>query len=194
MIKGFKGYNNKLQCTPTGKVFQFEIGKEYNENTAKLCEKGFHFCENPLDIFNYYSPATSRFTEVEGDGIIDRQLNSDSKIATSQIRIGAEIGFPGLIKAGVEYIKSKVDWDNAPASNTGYQSAASVSGKDSIACALGMESKASGAIGYWIVLTEWVVNCGERSLKAVKTFKVDGLKIKADTYYTLKNGKAVLTE
>ena len=78
------------------------------------------------------------------------------------------------------------------ATNTGYQSAAKVSGKESIAIVTGRDSKAAGALGDWIVLTErgeW--NGDTYPIKEVKAFKVDGEKIKADTYYKLVDGKAV---
>ena len=80
--------------------------------------------------------------------------------------------------------------DRSAATNTGNQSAASVEGKDSIALAFGVESKAKGALGCYIVLAEWTENDnGERELKTVKCHKVDGKTIKPDTWYMLKNGK-----
>ena len=106
-------------------------------------------------MFGYYPPSDSRYCEVEGSGQIDKENRDDSKVAASQIKIGLEIGLPGLIKAGVEYIKSNVDWENAKETNTGNKSAATVEGRDSIACALGMQSRAKGKIGCWIVLAEW---------------------------------------
>ena len=76
------------------------------------------------------------------------------------------------------------------ATNTGDWSAASVEGKDSIALAFGIESKAKGALGCYIVLAEWTENDdGEHELKTVKCHKVDGKTVKPDTWYTLKNGK-----
>ena len=82
--------------------------------------------------------------------------------------------------------------DQSAATNTGYQSAAKVSGKDSVAIVTGRNSKAAGALGDWIVLTErgdW--NGDTYPIKEVKAFKVDGEKIKADTFYKLENGDAV---
>ena len=85
--------------------------------------------------------------------------------------------------------------DCSAATNTGNWSAASVEGKDSIALAFGIESKAKGALGCYIVLAEWTENDdGERELKTVKCHKVDGKTIKPDTWYTLKNGKFMEVE
>ena len=80
------------------------------------------------------------------------------------------------------------DW--SAATNTGYRSAASAEGKDSIALAFGIESKAKGTLGCYIVISEWGKDDeGNRQLKTVKCHKVDGKTIKPDTWYTLKNGK-----
>ena len=85
--------------------------------------------------------------------------------------------------------------DFSAATNTGYRSAASVEGKDSIALAFGVESKAKGALGCYIVLTEWGEDDeGNRQLKTVKCHKVDGKTVKPDTWYTLKNGKFMEVE
>ena len=224
MIKGYKGFDKNLQC----RGFQYKVGETFEEKgTIKACESGFHFCENPFNVFNYYSPSDSRYCNVEGDGKIDTD-NSDSKVACSKLHIHTEIGLSGLISAGVKFILDKVDWGNnkatntgkqsaatntgyqSAATNTGYQSAAtntgnrsaatntgnrsaaSVEGKDSIAIVTGYDSKAKGAMGCWIVLTErgdWDGNT--YPIINVQAFKVDGISIKADTFYKLKNSKPV---
>jgi len=207
-MKGFKGFNAKLQC----RDFQFEVGKEYEEKGASCCRNGFHFCENPLEVFSYYPPANSRYCEVEGSGVVDSEGQNDTKVAASQIHIGVEIGLPGLIKAGVEYIKSKVDWENvketntryrsvatntgdySAATNTGYQSAAAVEGEDSIACSLGVEGKAKGKKGCWLVLAQWETSWGYRKLLEVRSILVDGDTIKEDTFYSLIEGQVVEVE
>jgi hypothetical protein len=197
MIKGYKGFDKNLQC----RGFQYKVGETFEEKgTIKACESGFHFCENPFNVFNYYPPSDSRYCNVEGDGKIDTD-NSDSKVACSKLHIHTEIGLSGLISAGVKFILDKVDWgnnkatntgDQSAATNTGYRSAASVEGKDSIAIVTGYDSKAKGAMGCWIVLTErgnWDGNT--YPIINVQAFKVDGISIKADTFYKLKNSKPV---
>ena len=236
MIKGYKGFDKNLQC----RGFQYKVGETFEEKgTIKACDSGFHFCENPFNVFNYYPPSDSRYCNVEGDGKIDTD-NSDSKVACSKLHIHTEIGLSGLISAGVKFILEKVDWgnnkttntgdqsaatntgdqsaatntgDRSAATNTGYQSAAtntgyqsaatntgdrsaaSVEGKDSIAIVTGYDSKAKGAMGCWIVLTErgdWDGNT--YPIIDVQAFKVDGISIKADTFYKLKNSKPVEAE
>ena len=96
-IKSYKGFDDDLKC----RGFQYEIGKEYEEPDAVACEKGFHACEDPIETFGHYPPATSRYCEVEQGGKISRD-SDDSKVASSKIKIGAEIGIKGIIEAGVK--------------------------------------------------------------------------------------------
>ena len=139
----YKGFDKDLKC----RDFQYEIGKEYEEKKARSCETGFHACEYPLDVFGYYPPATSRFCEVEQSGDIDKDSNG-TKIASTKIKIGAEIGIIGIVKASVEYIKSKVDWDNAKESSTANQSVATNTDKQSAATNTGNQSAATNTGDY----------------------------------------------
>mgnify|MGYP007027243245 CR=1 FL=1 len=102
-MKAYKGFDKDLKC----RGYQYEIGKTYEEPKAELCKSGFHACKVPLDVLEYYSPANSRYCEVDLDGVSDEQ-SDDSKVAGSKIKIGAEIGIPGLVKAHVEWVKSNI--------------------------------------------------------------------------------------
>ena len=198
-MKAYKGFNRELRC----KGFQYEVGKEYEEPEAELCECGFHACENPLDVFHYYPPASSRYCEVEMDEV-DPRIEDDSKRCSKKIRIGVEIGFKGIIDAGIKFIMDSVDWANKKEFNTKYQSAAintgkasvaTVEGEESIAIATGIKSKAKGSLGCYIVLAEWYRDeFTSWHIKHVQSAKVDGVKIKADTFYALKNGEFVEVE
>jgi hypothetical protein len=75
-MKMYKGFDKDLKC----RDFQYEIGKTYEEPTAELCEKGFHACEYPLDVFGYYTPGDmSRYCEVDLDDVSHKKSNEDSK-------------------------------------------------------------------------------------------------------------------
>ena len=189
-IKGFKGFNSNFKC----RDFQFEVGKTYTTDKAVICESGFHFCENPLDIWNYYFPSNSRYAEVKGSGKTATHTN-DSKVACTHLKVGIEIGLNDIISAGVKFILDKVDWTNNKESNTGDQSAATVEGKQSIACGLGVENKAKGKKTCWLVLAEWEQNKkGDWVIKDIKSVLVDGNTVKEDIFYMLKNGKFVEVE
>jgi len=257
-MKGYKGFNDKLQCTPEGKVFQYEVGKEYVEPKAELCQTGFHFCENPLDVLRYYQPATGRYAEVEAEEVSDKK-DSDSKRVSKKLKIVAEIKLKSLIDLGVKFLLEKADkpvsGDSSPAATSGdyspaatsgnsshaatsgysshaatsgyyspaatsgdyspaatsgdyspaatsgyyshaatsgYSSHAATSGNESIACSIGVQATAKSALGNWIVLAEYKE--GTREVLTVKTAKVDGKKLKADTFYKLKKGKFIVVE
>ena len=191
----YKGMNADMTC----RGFQYEVGKEYETDRAEACECGFHACEYPLDVFGYYPPANSRYFEVEQSGEMDRS-DGDSKVASTKIKIGAEISIAGLVKAAVEYVKehaveepgAHATGDQGAASATGYQGAASATGKSGVAVASGVEGKAKGAIGCAICIVERGEWDGETyPIVAIKAAVVDGQSIKADTWYTLKNGELV---
>ena len=62
-------------------------------------------------------------------------------------------------------------------------------GKDAIAAAFGIEGKAKACLDSWIMLAEWVLMGDGWHIKTVKTAKIDGEKLKADTWYMLRNGE-----
>ena len=137
-MKCFKGFDKDLKC----RDFQYEIGKEYTEEKADICNCGFHACEFPMDVFNYYPPSDSRYCEVELEAN-NQKSSDDSKRVGKKISVKAEIGIAGIIKAGVEYIKEQVNWEDDKATNTGYQSAATNTGYRSAATNTGDQSAAT---------------------------------------------------
>ena len=102
-MKAYKGFNKDFTC----RGFQFEEGKEYEEEEAVLCEKGFHACTNPLDVLNYYNDVEGKYCEVELDEVSNDKKENDSKICGKRIKINAEIGFVGLFKMGIEWLKEQ---------------------------------------------------------------------------------------
>ena len=146
-IKAYKGMDKGMKC----RGFQYEPGGIYEADHAVRCGgPGFHACEIPLDVFGYYPPADSRFFEVEQDGELSRD-NEDSKVASSILKVGAEIGIPGLVRAHVEWVKEQIKeektesntGDQSAATNTGYQSAATNTGNQSAATNTGNRSAAT---------------------------------------------------
>jgi hypothetical protein len=100
-ITSYKGFDKDLKC----RGFQFEIGKEYEEPIVSVCSSGFHACKRPLDVFNYYPPANgTRYCVVEQSGKFSED-GENTKVASSKIKIGAEIGIPDLVKAHIEYVR-----------------------------------------------------------------------------------------
>ena len=207
VIKSYKGFNKDMTCR--GK--QYEEGKEYEEERAEACDCVMHACEYPLDCFVYYSPNEYVYHVVEQSGKISRR-NDDSKIASTKMKIGAEISIAGLVKAAIEYTRERIQEDKeaeedcGASSATGYKGASSATGykgaseandPESIAVAWGYHGKARGVKGAYLVLADWEGDeenywTQDRwSLKGAKMVRVDGETIKENTWYTMVNGKIV---
>ena len=270
-IIAYKGFNKNLKC----RDFQYEVGKEYEmDGDIKCCERGFHACESPLEVFDHYDMLTSRFAEVEQSGEIDKEENT-TKVCSSKIKVKAELKLADIINLGVEWIKdvtspSKLkketdlndngnnsakigsSGDYAQIGSSGYYAQIGSSGyyakigssgysakigssgysakigssgysakigssgdsakigssgdyaqigssgdyaqiestgNHSVVMAAGNNSIAKAKIGSWITLAEWDCIDGVWIPICVKTEKVDGEHIKADTFYKLVNGE-----
>ena len=262
-MKAYKGFNKDMTC----RGFQYEEGKSYETDEAKLCKSGFHACLMPLDCFYYYSLNNSVFHEVELDDISDER-GYDTKVCGKKIKIGARLSIAGMVNAQADSVFEKSNraddgssvvtsdylssaatsgdgssaatsgvlssaatsgWRSSAATSgdgssaatsgvrssaatSGYGSSASTSGvwsfavtsgdrssattsgncssaatfgKASIAVANGVDARGMGAVGSYIVLTEYD-DCGNMTAKMER---VDGERIKADTWYILKNGE-----
>ena len=211
-MKTYKGFDKDLKC----RGFQYEIGKEYEvDGDVSVCENGFHACAAPLEVFDYYSPVDSRYCEVEQSGQLD--TGDGSKIASKKIKIGAEVSVPHLIKAHMQYVRDKIEHaenkeEKGDSANLAGGYRANLAGGDSanlaggnranaisrgmssvgengVACARGNGCKVKGGKGSVLILIE--ENGGDYDIKDWKAAVVDGHTIKADTWYTLKNGEFV---
>ena len=211
VIKYYKGFNKNMTC----RGFQYEEGKEYEEEIVEVCDHGFHAFEYPLDCLNYYYPNESVYHEVEQSGEIQKH-NDDTKVASTKIKIGAEISIAGLVKAAIEYTVKRVKKDaesdekHGASSATGYYGASSATGycgassaedKDAVAVAWGYKSKAKGVLGAFLVFADWEYTGSEDDteydrnnqsawvLNGAKMVQVDGENIKPNTWYTIENGE-----
>ncbi|ECH6411331.1 hypothetical protein FP304_21210 [Salmonella enterica] len=172
-IVTFKGFNKDLTC----RDFQFAIGETFHhDGKVEACGSGFHACECPFDVFSYYPPAESRYAETISFGVIDREEEGDTKIASASITIKSELTLPQFIQRGIEWIWSKIDksleqqimtGNRSAATNTGYQSAATNTGYQSAATNTGNRSAATNT-GYQSAATNTgyqsaATNTGNRS-------------------------------
>ena len=131
-MKAYKGLDKNLQC----RGLQYEIGGTQEFDDVKLCEKGGHACEAPLDVFNYYAPGDgSRYCVVEMDGVSEER-GDDSKRVAKKLTVGAEIGIPGLVKAHIEYVKAHTTMEHTdPKAATAGDSGAATAGDSGAATA-----------------------------------------------------------
>lgn len=90
-MKYYKGFDKNLEC----RDFQYGIGKEYEmDGEIKVCSRGFHACENPFEVFDYYPMIGSRFCEVEQSGNISRE-DRRTKICSSKIKNKSRVKIGG---------------------------------------------------------------------------------------------------
>ena len=208
-IIAYKAMDKNMQCR--GK--QYEVGKTYHEDKADCCHAGMHACENPMDVLRYYPLKDSpRFFEVECGGNVDKS-EEDSKLACTELTVKGEVNFAGLVKATVNAVFNRVkgkepfssgdsstagssgnsstagsSGDSSTAAATGAYCSAKADGKDSIAVVNGACGKARGALGCYLVLTEYD---DDGHMICAKMARVDGSAIRENVYYTLKNGEFV---
>ena len=101
VIKSYKGFDKDMKC----RGFQYEVGKEYDmDGEIKCCNRGFHACKSPFEVWNYYDMLNSRFAEVEQSGKIDEEEKS-TKVCSSRIKINAELKLADIINIGVEWLR-----------------------------------------------------------------------------------------
>ena len=200
-MKLFKGFDKGMKC----RGFQFEEGKSYHEEKAKLCDAGFHACEMPLDVFHYYQPGEkSIYREVELEDVTDEH-GDDSKRVGKTIKIGAAISIRGLVAAQLDFVFKKSEKEQhytsgyrssaatsgngSSAATSGEESSSATKNKNGIAVACGKNARAKGVLGSHIVVTEW--DKKSENILAVCLGQIDGETLKPDTWYTVKDGKFV---
>ena len=112
-IVAYKAFDKDFKC----RDFQYEVGKEYEiKGEIKCCERGFHACESPMEVFDYYDMFNSRFAEVEQSGQIDKEDdNKSTKICSSCIKIKAELKLADIINIGIEWLKDITSSSNVKA-------------------------------------------------------------------------------
>lgn len=188
-IIAYKAMDKNMMCRDK----QYEVGETYHENKADCCNAGMHACENPFDVLRYYPLKDGpRFFEVECGGSVDKS-KEDSKPACTELTVKSELNFAGLVKATVNAVFNRVKGKEpfssgyySTAAATGAYCRAKAYGKDSIAVVNGVCGKACGALGCYLVLTEYD---NDGNMLWAKMAKVDGAHIKENVWYTLKNGE-----
>ena len=205
-MKGYKGFEKGLVCR----------GKQYAENTvfeeddAEICKSGMHFCALPHQVFSHYSPGENHeFAEVEA--LDDPVTDDNAKYCSKKLRIGAKISVFDMVKASVcafferENFAGKIaeaaqvdgaaNAGNCGAANAGDRGAAiarkegkSSVGRNGIAAVIGTGGKVRGKVGAILLLVD--TDNGGNTLDFVAV-KVDGDKIKENTWYKLEGGNVV---
>ena len=212
-MKGFKAFGKGLVCR----------GKQYKENTvfeeqeAVICRSGMHFCENPLDVLDYY-PLVDRNGNVvevaEVEALDECQTDDNKKYCTKKLKIGFKLSLSAFVKAAIDFAFEKSDdkvltgdyaklassgdyaqlassGDYAKLASSGDYAKLASSGYGAVIAGIGKLNTAKGKKGSWLVLAEWGYNDIERKYIpiCVKAAQIDGVVIKEDTFYKLENGE-----
>ena len=220
--KGVKAFKKGLIC----RDYQFKENEIFETDEVKVCEKGFHYCENPLDVLDYYDLCDTEFAEVEDMGVTQVDGN---KSATTKIKIGEKLDLKGFIKLAVDFLFDNVkltgnielgdysqvatsgdnsrvvtsgnhsrvatsgyhsqvatSGDNSKVATSGDNSKVAIEGKDSVAANIGIKGQIKGVIGTWITLAEYD---SDNKIIFVKSAKIDGKRLKENTWYKLENNK-----
>ena len=203
-MKGYKGFAPGLICR----------GKQYAENTvfeednAIICESGMHFCAAPLDVLDHYpiineNGELNEFAEVEA--LDEVETDDNKKYVTKKLKIGGKISIKRLGELHAEYIREVVKANRKDSGNDAKQvggyssnqvggdfakqvggySAKQVGGKNCIMVA-GKNSRFKAGL-HSVILHYWYDDNGD--IAGYKATQVDGVSLKPDIWYTLKDGE-----
>ncbi|HLF13199.1 MAG TPA: hypothetical protein VJA26_18520, partial [Gammaproteobacteria bacterium] len=177
----FKALDRDFAC----RGVQFVVGKSYkHDGEVVICSSGFHACSNPFDVWRYYELTEgARYAVVELSGVTVTH-DEDSKIASAEITIKAELKLPEFVSTAVKWLidfckeakgesvqaasghaaQLAASGDSAKLAASGHaaQLAASgdyaqlaASGKDSVIASSSLDSRAKGTEGTWMSLAEF---------------------------------------
>ena len=208
-MKAYKGFDKNLRC----RGFQYEVGKEYETDWAELCVCGFHACKAPLNVWDFYPPVDrNRFCEVEQSGDVKSDGDREKSVSTN-LKVGAEIGIPGLVKAHIKWVKDQTNvfapespvttdngndaaqigssGDDAKIGSSGAAAKIKCEGKDAVVACAGANARVNAPIGAWVCLSEYGIVDGKYICIGMKAFRIDGKKYKANVWLTLVGGNVV---
>jgi hypothetical protein len=182
-ITAFKALDANFRC----RGFQFEVGKTYtHDGDVEICSSGFHACQDPLDVLNYYDLTTARFAVVEQSGKTAKH-GDDSKITSASITITAELKLSEFVTRAVKWVIDNCKSGDGVQAASGDSAKLAATGKDSVIASSSAEATASGANGTWISLAEF------KNGKCVgfATGQIGKKGLKAGVAYRASRGKLV---
>ena len=219
---GYKGFNKGLVCR--GKQYAENTVFEESEaiichSGIHYCKNPFDVLDH-YDLVNDKGDFND-FATVEP--MAEEYTDDDKKFCTTKIKIGAKFSFAGFIKACIDFVIEKTKYEEFESNNSGYSAQIGSSGYSAkigssgdsakigssgysaqidssglyavVMCA-GHGSIAKAKKGSFITLAEWKYSDKvDRYIPVnVITKKVDGKRIKEDTYYKLIDGEFVEVE
>ena len=106
-MKGYKVFDEGMIC----KDKQYAENTVFEEEKAKPCVCGMHFCKEPLAVLRYYPAAQAKeFAEVEA---LDEALTDDNtKFCTTKLKVGAKLSIRQLVDAQIEFVREHCTNEN----------------------------------------------------------------------------------
>ncbi|OYU50876.1 MAG: hypothetical protein CFE27_14740 [Alphaproteobacteria bacterium PA1] len=196
-VIGFKAADADLKC----RDHQFEVGHTYTIDGEPVhCARGFHFCQNPLDVLNYYpllqdDGKLTRFMSVVASGTV---LTDGDKSVSAAIHVKAELRLPEFIKSAVDTVielcKGAANKDTVASgygsklAASGYGSKLAIGGTNGVAMSAGLNSTVTGIDGTWVSLASYDDN---GICTGIATGCIGKGRLKAGKVYRAENGKFV---
>ena len=112
-MKGYKAFKKGMICSPYGNTKQYAENTVFEEPEASLCHCGMHFCENPLDVLDFFPLIDDNgdLFEVAEVEALDTPVGDGKKYCTKKLRIGAKLTLPLFIRASIDFLfeKAKIE-------------------------------------------------------------------------------------
>lgn len=111
-MKGYKAFRKGMICAPDEQhIKQYAENTVFEEDSAEVCKKGMHFCQDPLAVLDYYplideNGEMSEFAEVEA--LDECKTDDGQKYCTKKLKVGAKLSFPALVQASVNFEREGV--------------------------------------------------------------------------------------
>ena len=221
-LKGYKGFKQGLVCK--GKQYKENTVFEENEavickSGMHFCVNPFDVLDH-YDLVN----SEGSFNDFANVEALDKCITNDNrKYCTKKLKIGAKLSFSGFINACIDFVIEKTNYeesdngssgysakigssgdyakigssgDSAKIGSSGYYAKVNSTGMYAVVMCAGYGCIARAKKGSFITLAEWKKDADLNAFipQNVVTVKVDGEKIKEDTYYKLVDGKFVEAE
>ena len=142
ITKGYKAFNKEWKCQNK----QYKVGKTYTlpkNQKMKICNKGFHFCKQGVDVLEYYPNfLENKYALIEAIGEVTIENN---KSVCRKIKIVKEVSKEEIIRS---FESTSTTGDYAHSSTTGKWAHSSTTGNEANSITTGYRAHSS-TTGKW---------------------------------------------
>lgn len=171
----YKGFNKDLTCTRGKGTYKYQIGKTYKEDKAQCVSTGFHCCEEPIQVLDWYNSCDSRYCIVSAGG--DIHEDGTGRVSCTEMTILKEITLEQLGILECQWILKNYDRKESSLICKDEGTAR----ENKIVIVRGKNPKAAGKPGATIFLVKEKKKSKE--IKEMSVYKIDGKEYLPDVYY-----------